>query len=360
MLAALIGAQLGAGLFLRGAVDLKIQAAVQLILVGGGVVWLLLRVARGRIPVPPIPIAAWTACLWALSLISALRSARPDAAPAWAAAATGLWLLPTATMLSPRERSVIEHGLRAAAWLLVLWAFYQRIHGNFSPDASLGDRHAFAAAILLLLPFAARARDWALCALLVLCLWETKSVGAWIGLSGAVLLHRRLVGAFWHRAAAGICFISLLYGYAHLQSPSVTSLWASWADGWQMTLSSPWLGRGTGAGDGVRQFILAAAVDNGWIYAALWVFGLAALLRRADSAKRMGPIAVLIFALTDHALSIPGIFWLFCFSAAWVQLESEEAVPLERRQRLPVACALILIAVLVGRWTWLNLNMVHA
>ena len=66
----------------------------------------------------------------------------------------------------------------AAGWVMVLLAVYQRLHGDIRPAATFLNQNAFAGAILLLLPIAALADDWALAGGLLLCLWWARSVGS--------------------------------------------------------------------------------------------------------------------------------------------------------------------------------------
>lgn len=367
MLAALVGVQLAAGLLLRGAWDLWAQSAVLLVLVFALAAWVCAGVARGRLPLPSRGPARWAAALAALSFASAyLSPVRAYALPVWAASAAGLWLIPAATMLSARERETVEQVLRAAAWLLVLLALHQRFHGVARPPSSLLNQNVFAGAILLLLPVAARRGDGLLAAGLLLCLWWSRSVGAWLGLSVALVLHRRSVGpvAFWAGAVAG--FAGLIAAYSKLQSPEVLHRLAWWEASWRMAWDSPWRGLGPGSfayalpayaasrpelnSLFAHQHFLETAAERGWPYLLLWAGGLAALLRRAAPAKRFGVVAALAHGLVDYPLSVPGVFWLFCFSAAWSLPESEEAAAVRSgRKAFPAALALS-CAVAAGLW----------
>ena len=367
MLAALVGLQAASGLLLHGAWELWAQSAVLLALIVGLALWLAAGAARGRIPLPSKAPALWAGALAALSFASARLGPVPAyAVPAWAAAAAGLWLVPAATLLSSREREFVEQSVRAAAWALVLLAVYQRFHGQPRPPSALLNQNAFAGAILLLLPFAVRRGDAPLAAGLLLCLWWTQSVGAWLGLAAALILHRRAVGslAFWAGAAAG--FAGLVAAYAKLQSPEVLHRFAWWAAAWRMSADAPWLGLGPGAFAyalpayvGARpelnslfahQHLLETAAERGWPYLLLWLAGLAALLRRAPAGKRFGPVAALIHGLFDYALSVPGVFWLFCLSIAWALPESEEAVAVRGSRKIPVLALTLCVAASAAYW----------
>lgn len=364
MLAALVGTVVAAGLLLRGAWDLWAQTAAILALLSGITVWLCARTAAGWIPRPDKSRAKWVAALAALSALSAwLSPVAVYARPAWAACLVGLALFPLISVLDSEGRERLERFIRVAAWALVLLAVYQRLHGQARPAATFLNQNVFAGALLLLLPVAVRAEDWALGAGLLLCLWWTKSVGAWLGLSLALLLHRRAVGpvAFWLGAVAG--FVGLVAAYAKLQSPEVTHRLAWWAAAWRMSKDAPWLGLGPGAfayalpaysparpelsSLFAHQHVLGTAAERGWPYALLWLAGLGAALRPAPASRRFGPVAALIHGLVDYALAVPGVFWLFCASVALAVPPSRRSVNVPLRLR-PALCAAVLAAAGAG------------
>lgn len=360
MLAGLVGCVVASGLLLRGAWDLWAQSLVLLGLLAAFAAWLCARLASGWLPRPGSRMLAWAAALAALSALSAWLSPVPAySRPAWAAAAAGLALFPLVSVLDAEGRERVELFLRAAGWTLVLVAVYQRLRGDIRPAATFLNQNAFAGAILLLLPVAARAGDWALAGGLLLCLWWTKSVGAWLGLSVALILHRRAAGAvaFWLGSSAG--FVGLVAAYAKIQSPETLHRVEWWKAAWRMASSAPWLGLGPGsyayalpAHAPVRpelsslfahQHFLETAAERGWPYLALWIVGLAAALKPAAAGRRFGPVAALIHGLVDYALSVPGVFWLFCASTALAAPESGRSVNVPLRWR-PALCAVVLAA----------------
>ena len=367
MLAALVGVQLAAGLLLRGAWDLWAQSAVLLVLIAGLGLWISSCVVRGRIPLPSPGPARWAAALALLSFVSAYAGpVSVYSLPAWAASAAGLWLIPAATMLSAAERVRVEQVLRATAWILVLLAVHQRFHGVERPPASLLNQNVFAGAALLLIPVAQRRRDFLLVAGLLLCLWWSRSVGAWLGLSVALILHRRSVGpvAFWAGALAG--FVGLVAAYSKLQSPEVLHRLAWWSAAWRMAADAPWRGLGPGAFAYAlpayaaarpelstlfaHQHFLETAAERGWPYLLLWLSGLGFLLRRADPSKRFGPVAALAHGLVDYPLSVPSVFWLFCLSVGWSLSESEEAAAVPAGRKVPALAAALVAAGLAAYW----------
>jgi tetratricopeptide (TPR) repeat protein len=360
VLAGLVGAVVASGLLLRGAWDLWAQSLVLLGLIAALASWLCVRLVSGWLPRPDDKLLAWAAALAALSAASAWLSPVPAySRPAWAAAAAGLALFPMISVLDSEGRARVERFLRAAGWALVLLAVYQRCQGQTRPAATFLNQNAFAGAILLLLPVAARVGDWALAAGLLCCLWWTHSVGAWLGLSAALILHRRAVGpvAFWLGSGAG--FIGLVAAYAKIQSPEALHRVEWWKAAWRMAAASPWLGLGPGAyayalpayAAGrpelstlfAHQHFLETAAERGWPYAFLWMLGLAALLKPAPAARRFGPVAALIHGLVDYPLSVAGVFWLFCASTALAAPESSRSINVPLRWR-PVLCALVLAA----------------
>ncbi len=367
MLAALVGFQVAAGLILRGAADAGAQAFVLVVLTAGLGAYAAAGAVRGRMQLPSRSPSAWAGTLAALSLLSALRSpVSAYALPAWAATAAGLWLFPAAALLDADERALVEQGVRVAAWMLVLLAIYQRVHGDVRPASALPDPGVFAAAVLLLLPFAARRGDVLLVAGLLACLWWTRSVGAWLGLSVALMLNRRAVGgaAFWAGAVAG--FACLVAAYAKLESAETAQLRILWNAAWRMGAAAPGLGFGPGAfshaltayapagsefsSPYAHQYFLETFAERGGPYLALWVLGLAALLLRAKPALRVGVVAALVHGLFDYSLSVPGVFWLFCLSASWILPEAERSVAVRSGRRIAFAAAALAASAAVAVW----------
>lgn len=368
MLAGLIGALVAGGLLLRGAGDVWAQSALLLIGLSGVSLWLGWGAARGCVPAPSRLPAAWAAVLALLSLASALASpAASYAVPAWAVGVAGLAAFPAATLSSARERENVEQALRATAWALVLLAIHQRFHGLPRPPSALSHPSVFAGAILLLLPVAVRRGDGALAACLLLCLWWTRSVGAWLGLAAAAAAHRRAVGpaAFW--AAAGAGLFALAAALVKLPSLEAGQRFAWWGAAWRMAADAPWLGVGPGtfhyalpayAGGpralgtpSAHQHLLETAAERGWVYAAVWFGGLAVLLRRAAPSRRFGPLAALVHGFFSQSLSTPAVYWLFCLCASWALPESAAAPARVRKgSRLPLLAGLALAAGIGAAW----------
>ncbi len=264
--------------------------------------------------------------------------------------AAGLFLFPTATLLSQDDRQRVEMFVRVASWVLVLVAAHQRFNGLAHPISTYASSNGFAGAILLLMPFAARSGDVALTVGLVLCLWWSQCIGAWMGLSVALLTHRRTVGsfAFWMGGITGLT--SLVIAYSRLGSPEVTQRWEWWSAAWRMAWQSPWHGFGPGNAAYAHQHFLQTAAECGWPYLALWIFGLAIILRRAPPAGRFGPVAALVQGLMDFPLGLPGVFWLFCLSTAWTLPESERVAAVSARHKIPLMMGVGVVSFLAISW----------
>jgi hypothetical protein len=158
----------------------------------------------------------------------------------------------------------------------------------------------------------------------------------------------------------------LVAAYAKLQSPEVLHRLAWWTAAWRMACDAPWRGLGPGAYAYAlpayaaarpelstlfaHQHFLETAAERGWPYLLLWLGGLGLILRRADPSKRFGPVAALAHGLVDYALSVPGVFWLFCLSVAWSLPESEEAVAVPAGRKIPAFAALALAAGSAAFW----------
>lgn len=364
MLAGLVGFFLAAGLLLRGAWDVWSQALLVFILVGGVYAWLAWRSALGYLPRPTRGVDLWAGVLGVLSGVSALLSPVPAySRPAWAAFAAGLALFPVAGVLSRPQRAKVDAWLRGAAWVLVLVAAYQKLHGLSRPPSLLLNQNAFAGAILLLLPLALEARARGLALALVLCLWWCSSVGAWLGLAAALIVFRRRVGPGWSRVGWALLLAGLVVAYARLGDPAVQHRLVWWKAAWLMAADAPWFGLGPGsymyalpayaAGHPelnslfAHQHLLESAAERGWPWLLLWMAGLSVLLTRGSPFKRFGAFAALVHGLVDYPLSLPGVFWLFCYVAACGAPEAEEGVnvPWRRRPLMALAAAVVVCAV---------------
>lgn len=330
MLAGLIGIVVAAGLLSSGVEGPWTLSSLVLVLLSGTAAWICGQASLGWLPSPEPRLSIWAAALAVISLSVFLLPLSPLERSSWTAAAAGLSFFPLVSVIDVERRERLEQIVRIAAWMLVLMAAFKGMSGGLHPHSIVWDKNAFAAAILLLLPFAVEAGKGFLVVGLLLCLWSARSVGAWLGLSAALLLHKRAVGAaaYWFGAVAG--FISLIAVYAKLQSPEVIERLEWWREFYRFIVAAPWLGLGLG----------------------LWLAGLVFFLKPGTASRRFGPIAVLIYGLVDYPLSSPAVFWLFCVSTALAVPASGRSFNIPSRHR-PLLCAIfVALSGVAGFMVW--------
>jgi len=368
VLALLIGLLVALGPLLRGGWDFGTQAILFISVAGGFTLWLVGRIIVGYVPVPSNRMLAWAAALAVLSGASAVWSpVSAYAIPAWRSLFLGLWIFPALDVVSKDERALIDQAIRAAAWVLVLLAFYQHFHDGLSrPPATFLNQNVFAGTILMLLPLAVQNDDWALAAGLLVSLVWSHSVGAWLGLGGALLLWRRRVGLFASRVGAGIGVVCLVLIYGKLQDIEVLHRWHWWVAAVRMIAARPLLGFGPGGFGYVlpsvqdpgrelsslyaHQHFLETAAECGLPYLLLWCAGIAHLLRRRGQYKRFGAGAVLIQSAWDYALSIHANLWLFCYFAASAGAQTSRGVNVPPGRKLPYSALVLAVSFSVCAW----------
>ncbi len=333
----------------------------------GATLWLTGRVLAGYVPLPSSRALAWAAALAALGFFSAAASPSPGyAAAPWRWMLGGVALLVSVSAVSRDEREAIDQILRAAAWVILLLACYQRFfQGIERPPASLLKENLLSGACLMFLPLAARSRDWLLLTgLLVLMLWS-RGVAAWLGLAAALVAHRRHQGGFLYKAGAAIGVVCLVALYAQAQSPEVLNRLAWWGAAIGVFWERPLLGSGPGtfavvspahaAAGGLgsvyaHQAVLETLAESGAPYALLWYLGLAHSLRNGGRGKAFGALALLVQSMWDYTLSIPGLYWLLCYYAGCGLPECSRGFDVSSRLKLPAAVAVLGLGwVLCGR-----------
>lgn len=369
MVALLIGLLVAAGPVLRGAWDLWAQTLLFLAVGGGFALWLVGRLIVGYVPLPSRRVLLWTAALAVLSGAAAFLSPLAAyAVPSWRALLLALWIFPALDVVSKDERAGIDQAVRAASWVLVLLAFYQHFRDGIPrPPSALLNQNVFAGTILMLLPLAAQKEDWLLCGGLFVCLAWSHSVGAWLGLAGAMLLAGR-GSALARRAGAAVGLVCLVLIYGKLQDPEVLHRWGWWTAAARLIRMRPALGFGPGsfgyALPAVRvpgtdlsslfahQFFLETGAECGLAYLLLWTAGIVHLLHRGGEHKRFGAEAVLIQCFWDYALSIPANLWLFCYFAASSGSQTSRGVNVPLRLKAPLAALVVGVYAAVGGWAW--------
>lgn len=356
LLPALVALPVVAGPLLRGSWDPWAQALVASFTAAGAGFWLALRVWAGYVPLPSTRALLWTASLVVLGTASALFAPLSGEMPlAWPVHLVGLWILAAVAVMPKDERETVDQAIRAAAWVLMMLAFYQRLAlSDDRPESALVNANVWAGTILMLLPLAADRRDWLLAAGLLVCLWWTKSVGAWLALSAAFLLTTRWRGELKAWVALAGTLACLVAVYNKFQSPDVLDRFSWWRSAAAMALERPFTGFGpgsfaaalpgfqTGGGLGTvyaHQYPLEAAAEYGIVFAAVWFGGLWRQLLRARTYKRFGALAVLLHSLWDWPLSLPGNLWLFCWLAGSASPESGEGTGVRSGWKLPLSAA---------------------
>ena len=368
MLALLIGLLTAAGLLARGAWDPWAQSILFIAAAGGTGAWLAARVAVGYVPLPSRKLLAWTGLLAALAWLSACASPVSFyAVSSWRALLLGFWVFSATAIVSKDDRAAIDQAVRIAAWTLVLLAFYQHYHDAIDrPASALPNQNVFAGAILLLLPLAVQQRDWFLSAGLLVCLWWAHSVGAWLGMAAALVLTRRGRESFGNYLGFSLLFVCLVVIYGKLQFPEVLHRWEWWRAAWRMSLHRPLWGFGPGsyayaapsffAPDTAlstlyaHEHFLETAAECGWPYLAVWVGGLVYFLRRGAPHKRFGALAVLTQSLWDYPLSVPAVFWLFCYFVASTMTQASRGVNVRFERKASWAAAVCLVALAACWW----------
>lgn len=355
LLPALVALPVAVGPLLRGAWDPWAQALVCAAVSAGGALWLTVRVLVGYVPRPSVRGLWWTAALAALGGLAVRFGPLSGEMPLeWPVHLTALFILAAVAVMDKDERETVDQAVRAAAWVLMTLAFYQRLAlADDRPESALVNANIWAGTILMLLPLAADRRDWLLAAGLLVSLWWTKSVGAWLALFSALLLTARWRGEFKAWAGLAGSLLCMVLVYNKFQSPEVLDRLAWWKGAAGMALERPWTGFGPGSfaaalpgfqskGLGTvyaHQYPLQTAAEYGIPFALLWFGGLWRQLWKGRSYKRFGALAVLLQSLWDWPLSLPANLWLFCWLAGSSSPESGAGVGVRSRWKLPAAGA---------------------
>lgn len=369
ILPALVALTVAGGLLARGCWDLWAQSLVHMAVAAGLTLWLASRVMLGYVPLPSRRNLLWTGGLLLLSGAAVwLSPIRDLSVPYWHNFLCALWIFPVITALSKDERFYIDEAVRAAAWVLMILACYQRVVlGDVRPESALVNVNVYAGTVLLLLPLAVEKRDWLLATGLLLNLWWASSVGAWLGLCAAVILTTPWRGGFrlWGGLAGALLCMVLIYN--KFQSPDVLNRWTWWSAAAGMIFDRPLTGFGPGAyayvlqsykeagGLGTifaHQYLLETAAGFGLPFAVLWFAGLWHCLQSSKSYKRFGALALLVHSLWDWPLSLPANLWLFSYFAASSISEGSEGVNVRSRYRLPLCALIVALGALVTMRVW--------
>jgi hypothetical protein len=257
-------------------------------------------------------------------------------------------MFPIMACVSKDERRHIDMAIRAAAWVLMSLAFYQKFSlGDPSPASALAASSVYAGAVLMLLPLALETRDWLLAVGLGITLLWTQSLGAWFGLSVALMLSQIWRRGAWSSAGLVSLLVCLVVFYGSLQTPAFLNRVAWWRGAGAMIYEQPLFGFGPDSfsilSEGAQyphQYFLQTTAEYGVLFAIIWFGGLWVCLGRGSSYKRFGAIAVLAQSFWDWSLSMPAILWLFAYFSSSSLSEEPRGVNIPSRYR-PAFCVLI-------------------
>ena len=353
---------------LQGSWDLWSQTLVRLAALALGSGWLCWRILVGTVPVPDRRTLWWAGLLALLTVASAATSPLhalvwPEAFNAFAA----IGLVCAAPLLTRQGREGVETSLRVTVWVLWALAFYQRYFLHENPPASaLVNPNVFAGFLLMALSLAWRWHDWALAAATLWALTWTRSLGAWMGLSAALVAlgWRRYPPFFWGGVLAS--FVAGIALYGKLQDPESAHRLLWWSAAGRMVADRPWLGWGPGAfgfllpayrpdatgGLGslyAHQAWLEAAVGWGVPGAALVSAAVVGALWMGRGILRLGLLAVCLQAMGDYALLIPANLWVFAYLTGDLLPAQPELAAVPSRRK-PLAIAVVLFATVLLAW----------
>ncbi|MBI5625295.1 MAG: O-antigen ligase family protein [Elusimicrobia bacterium] len=363
----LIAILVAAGPLLRGAWDLWAQTLLLLIAAAGTSVWLCAKVASGQVPAIPRTVLLWVGGLALLGGVAVGASpVAAYAAPEWHWRLGGLWVFAVVAGVSDEDRGRVDAAAHAAAWALVLVVAWQLLaEGRARPPASLLKENIFAGACLLLLPLAVQRRDYVLTAALAAAMLWTRSVGVWLALALAGILARPRGTS--RALAIGLALVCAAAALAKFRAPAALDRFAWWGAAWRMFLEQPWTGWGPGAfaylapvfskGGQVftlyaHQSVLESLAETGFGYTVLLCGGLAWMLWAGRSWRTFGAAAVLLQSCWDLTLSIPAVYWLFCFCAGSSIRPAPRQVEVPRALRLPAIVLILGAGALLSKGLW--------
>ncbi|MHB2025365.1 MAG: O-antigen ligase family protein [Elusimicrobiota bacterium] len=365
-----VAALAGAGPLLRGSWDLWAQSALFFISILVLGFWILRAIAAEALPSPNEKALVWFVALslWC-GFCAALSPVRFYCLPVWRWTILGLAIFPLMSVIPEPKRARIDHALRASGWLAALAVFYQRLrYGMPSPPGVFPNPNVMAAAALLWIGIAWQDNDWFLTAAMILILFWERSVGAWLALAAAGILERKNLPKIlaWSGLAALAAAVAALG--IKLRTHAAVHRLQWWSAAARMALNKPILGFGPGSFAYVfsayrrpsyplgsfyaHEGFLETAAGCGIAYAAVWTIGIWLFLRKASLPKRVAATAFFFQTFWDYPLSIPGLFWLFCYVAADGVEKSNRQAVLPVRWKLPVAALTLATVLILNIWAF--------
>lgn len=350
---------------LQSVFDLRLQLAFQLAILCGSLCWLFLKAFGPGLPASladrrnlPLYAAA------ALSFIAlAVSPFKGYAACEWGNFGCGLLILALAPFLEEGERALAGRALAAGAWLLFAVAAVQglALH-NLASVPPLTNLNAMALYCVMVIPAALERRDWALAAAMTALVVWAQSLGAALAALTAAGFYAASRGRELRENAAAYGALLLLAAavlwLAHGDSMAGRITW--WRSAAAMAAARPLAGFGHAsytwaqalfqAPGAFREhaiyahnYYLEFAAENGLPAALAWFAALWLAARRRAGLARYAVIAALAHSTVDFGLSVPAVFWTFCFLLA---SPGDVAAPALKPARASASAALALAALL--------------
>jgi O-antigen ligase len=358
---------------LQAVFDLSLQLAFQQAVLLVCLAWLFLEVRRSG--GPPAGFGSkrlyplWGAA--AMSLLSLVLSPfRGQIFNEWGNYAAGLLIFVFAGFLGKEERETADRAVTAGAWLLFALSLLQAfVLKNFDSRPPLTNLNALALYAVMLIPLALQRRNWFLAAAMVILMAWTQSLGAAlaalaaVGFYAADRLRRRQLrenALLFGALAALACLV--IY---QLQADSVAGRLTWWKSAWDMFLARPLAGFGcasyTWAQAGFQpagafrehaiyahNYYLEFLSENGLPAALCWFWLLFSAVRSRAGLVKYSLIAALAHSFVDFGLSVPAVFWLFCYLLSTPAAGGEPVRVPRRALAAALVFALLLEAALVS------------
>ena len=352
---------------LQAVFDLRLQLAFQYSVLLGCLAWGFLRAFGEGLPAGLGARRLYP--LWgaaALTLVSAAASPlRGAICGEWGNYAAGLLIFLFASFLTKEERSRVDTAAAWGAWLVFAVSLLQAyVLKNFSGTPPLTNLNALALFSVMVIPLALERREWKLSgAMLILVVW-TQSLGAALALlaaAGFYAASRFREGGRGNGLLLAVLALLAAAVFYGLQADSVAGRLAWWRSAWEMFLARPLLGFGGAAFSWVQgifqpagafrehsiyahNYYLEFLAENGLPAALAWFWAVFAAVRRRAGLVKYSLIAALAHSLMDFGLSVPAVFWLFCYLLSSQSEETEVVRPSRAAAFSALALAVMLLA----------------
>jgi hypothetical protein len=218
--------------------------------------------------------------------------------------------------------------------LAVLQAFVLKDLREKPPFTNL---NALALYSVMLVPFALERKNWFLAGAMVVLMAWTQSLGAELAAlaAAAVYAFSRMRRSQLKENAVVLAALAALAGLAvyQLQADSVAGRLTWWRSAWEMFLARPLAGFGFASYSWAQagfqpagifrehaiyahNYYLEFLAENGLPAALCWFAFLYGAVRARTGLVKYSLIAALAHSFVDFGLSVPAVFWLFCYLLA--------------------------------------------